>query len=460
MTDGGAAPGDGYPPRRTAWAFVTVLALAGIVAVLDRAILNVVVDPVRADLGLSEVQIGLLQGLAFGIFYATVGLPLGLTADRYSRRVVIIVGIALWSLATIASGYAQSFGAMFAARLLVGLGEAALSPAAISLIADLFPPTARGRPISLFVMGQAAANGLGISIVSFLADAAAAGRFDGVAVVGALAPWRVAFVVCGLLGFVVIALLLPLFEPARREARKAPAVAAQIRDVAGYLLAHRSIFVPLYLAFALVFLAVYGAASWIPSMLMRGFGVTRAELGATFGPLTLAASLIGPIVGGLLVDAAMRRGDSLARLQILAVAPLCMIPSGLAAFAPGATAAMLLAACQPAFVAIVGTTMLALLQSLVPSQMRGTAVALTGLLNTMIGASLGPLLISAFTESVLGDPSRVGLSIALVVVPALLAAGGLYAWSRVAIARSLRAGTAPAPFLAELGAARPATDAS
>ena len=441
---------DDFPPRRTAWVFVVVLALAGVVSVLDRSILNVVVDPVRADLGLTDVQIGLLQGLAFGLFYATVGLPLGLTADRYSRRRVIIAGIAIWSLATVASGFAQSFGGMFTARLLVGLGEAALSPAAISLIADLFPPTARGRPISVFLMGQALANGLGISIVSLLTDAAAGGRFEGVAMLRGLAPWRVGFIACGLLGLLVIAMLLPLREPPRREVGAFASPFAQARNVVSYLTRHRAVFGPLYLAFALVFLAVYGAAAWAPTMLLRAFGSTRAQLGAIFGPLTMLFAVAGPLLGGLLVDSAMRRGDSYARFGILAIVPLCMIPAGLAVVAPNATAAMLLVAYQPACVAVIGTTMLALLQSMVPAEMRGTAVALTGLLNTLIGATLGPLLISLFTERVLGDPKQVGVSIAVVVVPALVLASALYAWTLTAIRRSVRKGMAPEAFVREL----------
>ena len=167
-----------YPDRRRAWWLVIVLALAGVVSVIDRTLLSVVVDPVRGELGLSEVQIGLLQGLAFGLFYATVGVPLGLMVDRYSRRLMVICGVTLWSSATLASGFAESFGELFTARLLVGLGEAALSPAAISAIADLFPPRSRGRPVSVFLMGQAAASGLGISVASLIADAAAAGRED------------------------------------------------------------------------------------------------------------------------------------------------------------------------------------------------------------------------------------------------------------------------------------------
>ncbi|MCW1401814.1 MFS transporter [Novosphingobium sp. MW5] len=150
-----------WPSPRKAWGFVALLFLAGLFSVIDRAVLNVVVDPVRHDLGIGDQQIGLLQGLAFGLFYAFMGLPMGLLADRKSRRNLVILGIGLWSMATIASGLAQSFGQIFTARLLVGLGEAALSPAAISLIADLFPPARRGRPLSVFMLGQSLANGTG-----------------------------------------------------------------------------------------------------------------------------------------------------------------------------------------------------------------------------------------------------------------------------------------------------------
>ena len=447
-----ASPEASYPDRRRAWWLVLVLALAGVVSVIDRTLLSVIVDPVRSELGLGEVQIGLLQGLAFGLFYATVGVPLGLMVDRHSRRLIVICGVSLWSAATLASGFAESFGELFAARLLVGLGEAALSPAAISAIADLFPPQARGRPISVFLMGQAVASGLGISVASLIADAAAANAFAGVPVLEGLPPWRAVFFVCGLLGFIVVMALLPTREPPRR----APAVKggglAQVRACLGYLLQHAPIFVPLYLGFAACFLASYGAAAWHPAMLMRAFEVTRADLATVLGPLKLVFSAIGPLVGGWLVDRAMRRGDPLARFWILALAPLFMLPLALATFAPGPMSAMFLVALGPTAAAAIGTTMLALLQSTVPADMRGFAVALTGFVNTFLAAALGPLLISVLTEHVFEDVKLVGWSISAVVVPALLGGSALFLVARAAVLSRARAGTAPATLLAELRA--------
>jgi MFS family permease len=185
-------------------------------------------------------------------------------------------------------------------------------------------------------------------------------------------------------------------------------------------------------------------------MLMRAFGATRAELGALLGPLTLVFSVAGPLAGGVLVDRAMRRGDNLARLSIPVFAPLFVIPSSLAVLAPDANLAMLLVASTPAAVAATGTTMLALLQSMVPADMRGFAVALTGLVNTLVGAVCGPLFVSLLTDHVFGDLKLVGWSIAAVVVPSLLAASLLYAIARRAVHRQVAAGTAPPTLLQEL----------
>lgn len=433
MTNAEAA----YPDRRQAWWLIVILFCASIVSVFDRGILNVVVDPVRADLGLTDVQIGLLQGLAFGLFYATVGLPLGLTADRWARRGLVVGGITVWSLATVAGGFAQSFGAMFAARLLVGLGEAALAPATISLIADLFPPEKRGRPISFFLTGQAVANGLSISTTSLLTEAAATGHFAGVPVLGALAPWRVAFVCCGLAGFIVVAALLTTREPPRRGAILAPDLGRQALVSLRFLGSKAGLFVPLYLGFALSFLAAYGVGNWAPTMLTREFGATRMQIGQWLGPISVAFSVVGPTIGGVLIDRYARRKVTLARFYLLAIAPLCVIPSALAVFAPRLMPAIVLVASLGAFAAVIGTTVMSILQSMVPPSSRGFAVALTGLVNTLIGSTSAPLLISLVTERIYQNPAKVGFAIPTVVVPALLAASAMFLVAGAAARRAM-----------------------
>lgn len=424
-------------PAARAWLTVGVLFLAGMVSVIDRSAINLLVDPIRHDLGIGDQQIGLLQGLAFGLFYAFMGVPMGLAADRLPRCRLIAFGITVWSLATIASGLAGSFGQLFAARLLVGFGEAALAPAAISLIADLFAPERRGRPIAVFMTGQGLANGVAISVTGLIVTAAAAGAFAHLPAVGGLAPWRLAFLLFGATGLLVAAALL-LFgtEPARlgtgAAARQLPG-----REEARYFARNRATLLPLYLGFATCFTVAYGAAAWSPTMLLRGHHVTPAFLAEWLGPLSIGFSAIGPLIGGTLLDRSMRTGQPLARFAILIAAPLCAIPSVLAVFAGEPHLAAVLVASSAAVFSVVGTVMLATLQSVVPPHLRGSAVSLTLVLNTLLGAALGPLLIATLTERVIGDPARVGWAIAAVCVPCLLLASALYAHARRAMRRAM-----------------------
>lgn len=428
------APPKPWPRPATAWWMVALLFTAGICSVIDRAILNMVVDPVRHDLAIGDGAIGLLQGLAFGLFYAFMGVPMGLAADRVSRRNLLTGGIALWSLATIGSGLAASFGELFAARLLVGLGEAALGPSAISLIADLFPPERRGRPISIYMMGQALAQGLGIAFTGLILSSAARGAFAAWPLLAGLAPWRTVFVISGTLGLVVVVAMLTTREPARRGAMQM-GQAPRIKESAAWFWDNKAMLAPLYLGFAVCFVAAYGGAAWQPSMLMRSFGVTPQFVGAWLGPLSMLFSAIGPLVGGWLVDRSMKAGKPLFRFTLLSVVPLLALPSTLAVLAGDARLAAFIVATGNAIYAVCGTLMFATLQSIVPDRMRGTSIALTLVMNTLLGATCGPVLVAAVANDLLGDPAKVGWAIALVAGPAVLLGAGLFALGRRAMLR-------------------------
>ncbi|MCJ1961896.1 MFS transporter [Novosphingobium mangrovi (ex Hu et al. 2023)] len=418
------------PSPAQGWVMVGMLFLAGILSVIDRAALNILVDPVRGDLGISDEQIGLLQGLAFGLFYAFMGLPMGLLADRISRRNLIAGGIALWSVATIGSGLAQSFGWLFGARLLVGLGEAALGPAAISLIADLFAPERRGRPISVYMMGQGLANGIAISVTGLLVAAAAAGTFDGLPLVGHLVPWRMVFVIFGAIGLLVSATMLFLTrEPPRQDVAAQGVPRAPGAAEAAYLWRNRAILMPLYLAFALVFTVAYGSMSWAPTMLIRSYGADAGFMASFLGPVSIVFSAFGPLLGGTLLDRSMRSGNTMARFAILSLAPFFALPSIFAVISTDLHVASVMVASSNAVFSVIGTVMFATLQSVVPPRMRGSSISLTLVLNTILGASLGPLLVATFTQRVLQDESQVGWSIAWVCLPFLLISAGLYALS-------------------------------
>lgn len=443
-----------WPGGKSAWVMVFMLFLAGVLSVIDRAALNILVDPVRADIGIGDEQIGLLQGLAFGLFYAFMGLPMGLLADRISRRNLIVAGIALWSVATIGSGLAQTFGSLFTARLLVGLGEAALGPAAISLIADLFSPARRGRPISFYMMGQGLANGVAISLTGLLVTAAGAGAFLGLPLIGHLVPWRIVFVVFGASGLLVALALLAF---TREPARQVQAVAGAVPRMPGaaeaaYFWRNRSVLLPLYFGFATCFTVAYGGSAWAPTMLLRGYGADAAFLGKWLGPLSILFSAIGPLIGGTMLDRSMRSGRAMARFAILAVAPLFALPSVLAVLAGELHLATVLVASSNAVFSVIGTVMFATLQSVVPPRMRGCAISLTLVLNTIIGASLGPLMVASVTERVLHDPAQVGWSIAVVCSPFLLLGAALYAGAGRAMRRAAARGDSECAGLLSSGA--------
>ena len=424
-----------WPPRWQAWLTVALLFLASIVSVIDRNLLSVVVDPVRADLGISDIQIGLLQGLAFGLFYATMGIWLGLVADRTNRRNLIVVGIVLWSVATVGGGLAQSFGGFFVSRVLVGLGEAALAPAAISLIADLFPAGKRGRPIGFYLMGQALANGLSMWIAGILLEAAANGVFDHVAVLDQLNPWRIVFVICGLGGSLVGFAFLVTREPARQVSEGHVMstgkikVAVQLHQAVVYMKTEWRRYLGLYLGFAVFFLGIYGSSSWNIVLISRQFNMSPAAVSLIFGPIAIGFGLIGPLIGGSLVDFIVKRWDTPGLLWMLAVAPLLAIPSASAVFASNAHLAIVLCASQSGVAAMVGSATLAYLQSAVPSDMRGTSVSLTGLLNTIIGHAGGPIMVAFITEKIIMDHKAVGWGIFWTAVPAFIVAAMLYAWA-------------------------------
>src|SRR6516225_1782664 len=192
-----------WPSASRAWWAVGVFCIAAILSYSDRQILSLLVDPIRADLHITDAQVGLLQGAAFSLIYAVAGVALGRAADVMPRRLVIVAGVLVWSVGTLACGYANSFGSLFAARAAVGIGEAALAPAATSIIADSFRAHRRGAGIGVFLMGMVVGAGGALALGGFILQAAQSGALAGVPVLGALAPWRAGLVVLGLAGLPV-----------------------------------------------------------------------------------------------------------------------------------------------------------------------------------------------------------------------------------------------------------------
>jgi MFS family permease len=416
-----------YPSPIRAWWVVATMFAASIVSVIDRGILTLMVDPVRKDLAISDVQMSLLLGVAFGLFYAVAGVPLGLLADRFSRRRLLVLGIAVWSAATFFGGLSASFGELFAARLLVGLGEAALAPCAVSLIGDMFPPDRRGRPISVYLLGQSLAGGLSVMLTGAIISAVPAGRLAWIGWFDGLAAWRVAFLIAGMSGIPVILMLMTFREPVRRGA-KVSRGRTPIISVIGYLRRNWKVFLPFYAGFSMLVMMSYSIGAWSSTYLMRQFALQPSDVGKWQGSVGIVLGTSGALLAGFIVDAVSRHARPGGKLIYLASVAFFMFPAALLVFMPTAATAILSLGFIAFFMPMVGTGMVTTVQEMVPSDMRGISVSLFGLFNTITGQSLGPFLVALIADHYTDSgPYGLGIAMTIVCLPALACATLLFA---------------------------------
>src|SRR5271169_1284871 len=209
------------PSLRYAWYVVLILMVCYTLSFVDRQILSLLVGPMKRDLAISDTRIGLLQGVAFALFYGLMGLPLGHLADTRNRRNVIIVGVVLWSFLTGACSAAKSFWSLFVARMGVGVGEATLSPSAFSLISDYFPKEKLGVALSVYSMGIFIGSGLALIAGGSVVDAVIRMPVVTLPLLGAVAPWRFTFLIVGAPGLAIALLLYTVREPVRRQLLRA-----------------------------------------------------------------------------------------------------------------------------------------------------------------------------------------------------------------------------------------------
>ncbi|WP_269506960.1 MFS transporter [Burkholderia sp. IMCC1007] len=263
------------------WFLVVVLFCTSVVSYLDRNIIALFVGPIRHEIGLSDVQISLLQGVAFALFYSVMGLPFGRLVDRHTRRNLIAAGVLLWSVMTICCGLSTGFWQLFFSRMGVGIGEACLGPAAFSMIADCFVPAQRGRAIATYNMsnyvGVGASLLFGGAIISLLT------RFSdfGVPGVSRMPTWRLAFIVSGLPGILMAFVVLALKEPVRREVKQATDGNREQLGLWSYLSRHKHAFTSVYAVYTLTAMIGYIIVAWAPSFYIRHHRMQPVHVGLT-----------------------------------------------------------------------------------------------------------------------------------------------------------------------------------
>ncbi len=409
------AQGAGGPtppaPPAMAWVGLGILLLLAFVAFLDRQIISLMVGMIKADLRITDSHIGILQGAAFGLVYPLFALPLGYAADRYSRRWVIFLGILLWSIAAMLSGLATGFSTLLAARIGVGIGEAALGPAAFSLLSDIFPRHRLATVMSIYscgsLLGAAGALAIGGAVIHW------AGHGVDLPLVGHLAAWQIAFIVTGLPASVVAGLVFLIPEPKRVAPAGETGAAAAWTEVLQFIRDRWAFLACYVLGFSCLLLATWASLAWLPAILQRSYGWSVMQVGASLGLFTAVVGLPGQLTNGVVVDRlfAGARKDAHLRYYVFASA----IAAACGIFAPlAATAWLYLAITAPQkFLMNYGGVQAATLQIVTPSALRGRISAITGVVSSVLGGTFGPSVVAFFTDHLFHDDSKVAWSLAL-----------------------------------------------
>jgi MFS family permease len=422
---------DEYPSSAYAWYVVALLTLAYVFSFIDRQILSLLVRPIRTDLGIGDKEMSLLMGATFALFYTLFGIPLGRLADTRSRRGLIAIGIAFWSVMTAGCGITKKFWELALMRMGVGIGEATLSPSAYSLIADYFRPERRATAMSVYSMGIYIGSGLAFILGGMVVGFASGQESFAVPLVGAVRSWQVVFFIVGLPGLAVALLTLTIKEPVRKGVRHASGhgpSAFPLSAVFSYLRDNRGTFLCLSLGVALVTLNAYGATAWIPTFFVRRFGWTPAETGMAFGLVVGISGGLGIISGGWLSDWLRQRGYTDASPRVAWLAILAWLPFGIAfPLAPTGKLAMAILVPATFFSSIPFGVTPAAIQQMMPNPMRAQATAIYLFVINLIGMGLGPTAVAVLTVDVFKDETAIHHSL-LTVGAIAHTAGSILLW--------------------------------
>ena len=407
-----------YPSARKVWTLVVLLTLAYILSFTDRYILGLLIQPIKADLKLTDEQIGLIMGPAFALIYATAGLPLGLLVDRARRTWIVASGIIVWSCATVASGFANSFSHLFVARMVVGAGESVLSPAAFSMIADSFPPEKRGRPVAFYTaaltIGAGLASLIGASVLVWTKNA---GHID-LPVLGSLKPWQMIFMIVGLPGVLISLGFLFVREPARQTAQATDPelTGSGLKDTLAYVAKRWQTFASFASLICVMTIIAYSQGFLAPAF-ERTWG-WKPEVYALWNGIAIL--LISPATVnfvGWLCDRGSQRGVPDTAFRLLVIGYLAMIPTAMIPlFMPNPQMAFAVLCLNTVALGVVSSVSVTALLAITPAPIRGQLIALYYMTISLTGLFLGPTTVGFLSTRVYGEAH---LAWALATLPAL-----------------------------------------
>jgi MFS family permease len=408
-----ALPSSDYPAASVARRSLVILVLLGVLATMDITLTALLIEPLKHELHLTDIEIGLLQGTVFGLSYGLSALTMGWLIDRQNRTRLLIGGMLVWALAMAGSGLSHSFGMLVVWRVALGLVTALLVPASLSIIADLFPPERRAVATSLFGGGQASGQAFGILIGGTAFDLLARHA----PTIAGLTPWRTIYLAAAGVCMVLILLLFTLREPVRQEAEA-------VGQVGGWreLWAFRRFLLPLLAGLLFSVIAVQGANIWAAPLLMRNYHLSPGDFAGWLSAVTLAGLILGTLAGGQLAELGRRRSGRAGVLFPAVIAAFVSAPLSFFAIAPNVPAFAALLAFDLVCAGVVPTIGLVALTLYLPNGIRGRGIAAYVLTIALLGSATAPAAIALISRA-LGGEAMLGHAIVVLSVPAALLSG-------------------------------------
>lgn len=419
-----------WPKRSYAWLVATVLMVLYIFSFIDRTVIALLVEPIKAEFGATDTQFGLLYGLAFSLFYTFLGIPIGLLADNYNRRNIIAVGVAVWGLATTLCGFAASFAQLFVARMMVGVGEATLSPAATSMLSDYFPPNLRAKALGVYSMGLFIGVGLAIFFGGMVIQAVSAMELVSLGPLGDIRTWQLLFIVVGVPGpFLAALMILVVREPKRRELGSGKIKAkTSFPEFLSFVKANANPLFNHYIGFSFLVLYAYSFTAWSPALFSRVFGMNSLEIGLYYGFTVLISAPAGILTGGWWAGAMRATGQTDANMRIGVYAAIGIgVFGAVFPLMPTFWLALVASGVTQFFIAMPFGAAPAALFDITPNRFRAQASAAYYFFINIIGLTSGPLLIGLLTDHVFADEMAVGHSMAIICALSS-ALGGAFLW--------------------------------
>jgi MFS family permease len=393
---------------------------------LDRGILTLLVEPIKRDLRLSDVQMSLIMGFAFTFFYAVLGLPVARLIDRKSRKWIMTAGITIWSVMTMFCGLATNFWHLFMARMGLGVGETTSGPSAYSLISDYFPPQRLPRAISFMQVGFVAGTGLSLILGAWVIGFVGAHPDMSLPVVGHLRGWQTVLMLVSLPGLVVAAVMATVREPPRMGGAQAEPM--PVAEIFRFIGRQKLVFLPLFIGMGMRTAQMFGTQMWGPAFYGRTYGWSPSQIGYITGLSVFVAMPLGLALGGWLAEHYWKKEIHDGNVRVVVLSTLISVPFGIAGPLmpnPWLAVGCLLLAQMTSIMSAAPEN--AAVQTVTPNRLRGQMTFLFLFIMNVVGMGLGPMIVGALSQYVFGEQQ---IRLALACMGALMGVPAIYSFWR------------------------------